>query len=221
MESNIKRKPGRIKNDTCIKAYQLINTMELTNEEFGLLVRKILIEDDNKETRFETINEVIKKAYLRKEEKWLKEFDEMIENKAHIISSYCTMLGQTTKSRKAFENWQDQKERELNEAEEKTAQEEDKAEEKKPSHEAPVPEKKNLGVNKGAYWLHGSDYETEEEEALLTDEIMNNYNWREDEDLLADYKSGEFFKSVKVSKISREITAYNVVNGYMKSFYGR
>lgn len=97
----------------------------------------------------------------------------------------------------------------------KTAQEEDK----KPSHEVPVPEKKNLEGNKGAYWLHGSDYETEEEEALLTDEIMNN--WREDEDLLADYKSGEFFKSVKVSNINREITAYNVVNGYMKSFYGR
>lgn len=99
----------------------------------------------------------------------------------------------------------------------KTAQEEDK----KPSHEVPVPEKKVLEGNKRAYWLHGSDCETEEEEALLIDEIMNNYNWREDEDLLADYKSGEFFKSVKVSKISREITAYNVIAGYMKSFYGR
>lgn len=99
----------------------------------------------------------------------------------------------------------------------KTAQEEDK----KPSHEVPVPEKKNLEGNKGAYWLHGSDYETEEEEALLTDEIMNNYNWREDEDLLADYKSGELFKSVNVSNISKEISAYNVIAGYMKSFYGR
>ena len=69
--------------------------------------------------------------------------------------------------------------------------------------------------------MHGSDCETEEEEALLIDEIMNNYNWREDEDLLADYKSGEFFKSVKVSKISKEISAYNVIAGYMKSFYER
>lgn len=103
----------------------------------------------------------------------------------------------------------------------KTAQAEDKPAAVKPSHEAPVPEKKVLGVNKGAYWLHGSDCETEEEEALLVDEIMNNENWREDEDLLADYKSGEFFKSVKVSNISKEISAYNVIAGYMKSFYDR
>lgn len=51
--------------------------------------------------------------------------------------------------------------------------------------------------------------------------VLRHYNWREDEDLLADYKSGEFFKSVKVSNISREITAFNVVAEYMKSFYER
>ena len=36
----------RIKNDTCIKSYQLTNTMFLTNEEFGMLIRKLMIEDD-------------------------------------------------------------------------------------------------------------------------------------------------------------------------------
>ena len=50
----------RRKNDTLIKYFQLANTMFLTNEEFGALVRKIMIEDDKNGIRYENIDEETK-----------------------------------------------------------------------------------------------------------------------------------------------------------------
>ena len=210
MSKNENKRLMREKNDTCIKSYQLANTMFLNGEEFAAVIRKAMIVDDVNNKRYIDIDYDLKSTYQSYEKKWLDEFDMLAKKNPLVLQAYLSIRGQTKKSRQSFNDLQDY-------LTEKTAQEEDK----KPSHEVSVPEKKNLGVNKGAYWLHGSDYETEDEEALLVDEIMNNYNWREDEDLLADYKSGEFFKSVKVSNISREITAFNVVAEYMKSFYER
>lgn len=45
-----------VKNDTCLKRYQLANTMFLSNEEFGILIRKIIIDDDDDDnfSRFES-----------------------------------------------------------------------------------------------------------------------------------------------------------------------
>ena len=52
----------RVKNDTCIKSYQLINTMFLSDEEIGILIRKIMIEDDKNELRYEYADEETIKA---------------------------------------------------------------------------------------------------------------------------------------------------------------
>ena len=41
-----------VKNDTCLKRYQLANTMFLSNEEFGILIRKIIIDDDDDDDNF-------------------------------------------------------------------------------------------------------------------------------------------------------------------------
>lgn len=210
MENNIKRKPGRIKNDTCIKAYQLINTMELTNEEFGLLIRKILIEDDNKETRFENINEVIKKAYLKKEEKWLKEFDEMIENKTHIISSYGTILGQTTKSRKAFENWQDQKQKELNKADEKTKT-------KKAIEDTPEEENNTETIRN---WLQGTDEEIENDKEEIMIEIADNEEFRNNEHINEDQQNGDLFNQLANADLSKEMLAADILKEYLKNIWG-
>lgn len=214
MSKNENKRVMREKNDTCIKSYQLANTMFLNGEEFAAVIRKAMIVDDVNNKRYIDIDDDLKSTYQSYEKKWLDEFDMLANKNPLVLQAYLSIRGQTKKSRQSFNDLQDY-------LAEKTAQADDKPAAVKPSHEVPVPEKKNLDVVKGSYWLHGSDYETEEEEALLVDEIMNNENWREDEDLLADYKSGEFFKSVKVSNISREITAYNVIAGYMKSFYGR
>lgn len=214
MSKNENKRLMREKNDTCIKSYQLANTMFLNGEEFAAVIRKAMIVDDVNNKRYIDIDDDLKSTYQSYEKKWLDEFDMLAKKNPLVFQAYLSIRGQTKKSRQSFNDLQDY-------LAEKTAQADDKPAAVKPSHEAPVPEKKNLDVVKGSYWLHGSDYETEEEEALLVDEIMNNENWREDEDLLADYKSGEFFKSVKVSNISKEISAYNVIAGYMKSFYGR
>lgn len=214
MSKNENKRLMREKNDTCIKSYQLANTMFLNGEEFAAVIRKAMIVDDVNNKRYIDIDDDLKSTYQSYEKKWLDEFDMLAKKNPLVLQAYLSIRGQTKKSRQSFNDLQDY-------LAEKTAQAEDKPAAVKQSHEVPVPEKKNLDVVKGSYWLHGSDCETEEEEALLIDEIMNNYNWREDEDLLADYKSGEFFKSVKVSNVSREITAYNVIAGYMKSFYGR
>lgn len=53
----------RVKNDTCIKSYQLTNTMFLTNEEFGMLIRKLMIEDDEEGFRYD-VDKDIKTEYI-------------------------------------------------------------------------------------------------------------------------------------------------------------
>ena len=95
----------RVKNDTCIKSYQLTNTMFLTNEEFGMLIRKLMIEDDEEGFRYD-VDKDIKTEYLNCEKTWLNEFEEAKKNNPILKQGYMILRGQTQKSRKAFEDLQ-------------------------------------------------------------------------------------------------------------------
>ena len=95
----------RVKNDTCIKSYQLTNTMFLTNEEFGMLIRKLMIEDDEEGFRYD-VDKDIKTEYLNCEKTWLDEFEEAKKNNPILKQAYMVLRGQTIKSRKAFEDLQ-------------------------------------------------------------------------------------------------------------------
>ena len=46
MSKNENKRLMREKNDTCIKSYQLANTMFLNGEEFAAVIRKAMIVDD-------------------------------------------------------------------------------------------------------------------------------------------------------------------------------
>ena len=93
----------RVKNDTCIKSYQLTNTMFLTNEEFGMLIRKLMIEDDEEGFRYD-VDKDIKTEYINCEKTWLNEFEEAKKNNPILKQAYMILRGQTQKSRKAFED---------------------------------------------------------------------------------------------------------------------
>lgn len=101
----------RIKNDTIIKWRNLKETMNLTNEEFGILIRNVMIEDDAKGIRYEHIPERALKFYIKKEKEWIDEFDELCEKNPKLIQAFLTVFGQASHSHRAF----DQKQKEYDE----------------------------------------------------------------------------------------------------------
>lgn len=92
----------RKKKDILIKMHNLVNTMYLTNEEFGIIVRLSMLFDDANEDRYECVNErTIEKAKII-EEQWMKEFEVMIERKPELDTYLNMICSQAKKSRKAF-----------------------------------------------------------------------------------------------------------------------
>lgn len=92
----------RRKNDTLIKYFQLANTMFLTNEEFGALVRKIMIEDDKNEIRYENIDEETKEDLKRLEKQWKEDFKNLKKKNPLVASANASMSIQVKKSTKSF-----------------------------------------------------------------------------------------------------------------------
>ena len=92
----------RRKNDTLIKYFQLANTMFLTNEEFGALVRKIMIEDDKNGIRYENIDEETKEDLKRLEKKWKEDFNNLRKKNPLVASGNASMSVQVKKSTKGF-----------------------------------------------------------------------------------------------------------------------
>ena len=76
--------------------------MFLTNEEFGMLIRKLMIEDDEEGFRYD-VDKDIKTEYLNCEKTWLNEFEEAKKNNPILKQAYMILRGQTQKSRKAFD----------------------------------------------------------------------------------------------------------------------
>ena len=76
--------------------------MFFSNEEFGILIRKIIIDDDDNFSRFETLNSMTKETYLKKEKEWLKDFENTVNKNPLILQPYNTIYGQLLKSKKAY-----------------------------------------------------------------------------------------------------------------------
>ena len=93
----------RTKNDTLIKSYILPQTMYLSNEEFGLIVRCLMIQDDYQEQRFKRADDITCKKYIEKENEWLKEFEKRREENPLFEISVANMHGQIQNSHDAFD----------------------------------------------------------------------------------------------------------------------
>lgn len=202
----------RVKNDVCIKMYQLANTMFLSNEEFGLLVRKVMIDDDVNNMRYENLDGSILSSYEEMEKAWEQKFEEMSAKSPIVSQAYNTLHGQTSQSRKAFNE-----KRKAIESKGQTA--EVPAEVKTDPLKVPTPKKiETAEDDKGPFWLFGSDYDVENDEAAIRDEITAD-EWINDPNLTFDYQNGELFKWILKHKISKNMTACEVVREYLKSEY--
>lgn len=93
----------RIKNDTVFKHYIIPETMDLTNEQLGALIRKVMIDNDDKQgqQRYVDQDEEIIEYCKEKEEEWENDFKKMIKNPI-VRSAYTILKGQVGKSERAF-----------------------------------------------------------------------------------------------------------------------
>ena len=101
----------RIKNDTIIKYYQLPNTMYLTNEDFGILIRKIMMEDDKNGLRYENIDEETKNDLEEFEQQWEFDYQEARKKNPMVAQASTTIRGQVKKSTKSFYDMQERMEK--------------------------------------------------------------------------------------------------------------
>ena len=97
----------RIKNDTIIKWHNLASTMFLSNAEFGAVVRKIMLEDDENGLHYDNLRKDILQLLIKQEEKWLKEYEELSALNPQMIQAYITMFGQVNHSHRAFKQLQE------------------------------------------------------------------------------------------------------------------
>lgn len=92
----------REKQDSLFKSNILNKTSHLTREQFGILITIAMIEDDKlTEKRYEDIDGIFLKSYIKKEEEWKKEFNEII-NDPVIMNAYNIIFGSAKKSRKGY-----------------------------------------------------------------------------------------------------------------------
>lgn len=96
----------RIKKDILLKSYLLANTMHLTSEEYGTIIRCAQIEDDKTESRYENLSGMILELYKEKEEQWKKDLERMMALNPAVIPAYSLIYGQASNSRKAFDKMQ-------------------------------------------------------------------------------------------------------------------
>lgn len=93
----------RRKNDILIKYFQLANTMFLSHEALGLLVRRIIIEDDVNGLRYENLDEDTANELRRVEQRWETEYQTLRKNNPMVIQAKSSLSVQVNKSTKAFE----------------------------------------------------------------------------------------------------------------------
>ena len=92
----------REKQDSLFKSNILNKTSHLTREQFGILITMAMIEDDKlTEKRYEDIDGIFLESYIKKEEEWKKEFNEII-NDPILMNAYNIIFGSAKKSRKGY-----------------------------------------------------------------------------------------------------------------------
>lgn len=107
----------RNKDDICIKNFQLASTMFLSNEDFGIIVRKAMLENDKKNTRYNDLSEYIKPMLEEKENEWNKEFEELTTRDITAKMAFNSIMVQVNKSNTAFERVAKAKEKKKQEKE--------------------------------------------------------------------------------------------------------
>lgn len=93
----------RIKKDTILKTSILSATQHLSNEEFGILIRNIMIEDDKNYYRYENLQGVFLDIFKQKENQWKEDLEKTFLTNPTIIAAFNQVYGQASTSRKAFE----------------------------------------------------------------------------------------------------------------------
>ena len=93
----------RRKNDVLIKYFQLANTMFLSHEELGVLLRRIVIEDDVDGLRYENLDEETANELRRMEQQWDEDYHTLRKKNFMVIAAKASLSIQVNKSTKAFE----------------------------------------------------------------------------------------------------------------------
>ena len=93
----------RRKSDILIKYFQLPNTMFLSDEEFGCLVRRVMIEDDVDDLRYENLDAETADELRRVEQRWEETYRALRNENPMMISAKASLSVQVSKSTKAFE----------------------------------------------------------------------------------------------------------------------
>ena len=105
-KQNSKNRKRRLrqKNDTLIKWFQLSQTIYLTNEEFGAVVRQVMIHDDKEEKRYENLTEEAIEELKEAEKKWKEEFEILKFRNPMVKAGFNSLCLQVNKSTEGFNN---------------------------------------------------------------------------------------------------------------------
>ena len=93
----------RRKSDILIKYFQLPNTMFLSHEALGLLVRRMIIETDVTGLRYENLDEETANELRRMEQQWENDYQTFRKSNPMFIQAKSSLSVQVNKSNKAFE----------------------------------------------------------------------------------------------------------------------
>lgn len=137
----------RIKKDSLIKYIQLANTMYLTNEEFGALIRKTMLDDDTNGYRYENLDDETVSDLKEFEQQWLYDYQRLRKKNPMVAGANATIGSQVKHSTKAFYEQQERINKKKDEDE--TAAETPVVN----VPEAPVEEK----VETEDFWLQGDE----------------------------------------------------------------
>lgn len=144
----------RIKKDSLIKYMQLANTMYLTNEEFGALIRKTMLDDDTNGYRYENLDDETVNDLKEFEQQWLYDYQRLRKKNPMVAGANATVGSQVKHSTKAF---YDQQER-INKNKEENGKPETPVVDVPEAPVVDVPEApKEEKIETEDFWLQGND----------------------------------------------------------------
>lgn len=157
MEDKKKKRTIRDKKDTIIKWVQLANTMYLSNEEFGALIRKTMIDDDQKGLRYENLDEETLKEFLEYENQWSEDYKRLRKINPLVGAANTTIGTQVKTSTKRFNDLKNRIENNFNNDNDDNDDEQEES--AKPKQETPVKTTKKEEPKKQVaydeFWFEG------------------------------------------------------------------
>jgi len=188
MQKNKKRRIIREKNDTLIKWFQLSQTSYLNDEEFGAVVRQVMIHDDKEGKRYNNLTDEAIEELKEAEIKWKEQYQKLKFRNPMVGAAFNSLSIQVNISTEGYHNLA----KRLNKDDDND--DDDNDEENETDNNKPNKPQKSTDTKN--YMTDTFDIELEDGSAII---FNATYNEETNDNIPSKYELTEFIKELEAT----------------------